>query len=839
MVSRGERDLEAAMAARDGLGDADALEAEITPALEASRSAEASWGTAIARLADADAALLEAEERLSAARASDADRLAAVARATERRAAAAERVARLERELAHARSVVAAASEAAATADEVDARERAGLERAREVLRTAEVAAATSTSSADEARQRAGELDGRASTLAAELSALEERAAHGERLAPRLVASGWRGLLEALDPPREAWAALEAVVGGDLADALLWDGADPAGMASGSGGVARLLATGTSDEEARAAAFSAVGGDRTLGDLLARDDLPLALRRVVVAPSLERLVDGWRSLPNGWIAVTLHGDLADARGVVTVRGRDDAHAGEAARLHARRRDLAAELERLRVTRDEADAAATAAQALRTTHRESLIAVREEADAAERRQRTSGASLASATAAEDRARAEEARLADALRAAREQAAHEAAQQVVEAPGGSAIEALADAAAEARRHRDEAAGARDAARDAWQAARGAAEAAEARSAGRRGERAMAEARIAALEAAIPSQRSALETLTAERAILHTALEAARASDAQAAAAQRSADEEREARRRELLELERGTGDAVARLAHLERAAQSTAIDASRAEDALAAAARERELALEGIPETGGDEQAPAEDLAALDDPALEADLRRVRRTLGQIGSVNPFAIEEHRELAERLDGLSGQEADLGAAIGSTEELIATLDGEINERFNVAFAQIATRFDEFCQLLFAGGSGSLQLSDGEEGEAPGGIEIVVRPPGKRLQRLAMLSGGERALTGVALLFAMLSVNPVPFCILDEVDAALDEANIGRFADALRKLSEAIDFVVITHNRATIEVADTIYGVTMTDAAVSRVLSLRLADLPAEVGA
>ena len=126
---------------------------------------------------------------------------------------------------------------------------------------------------------------------------------------------------------------------------------------------------------------------------------------------------------------------------------------------------------------------------------------------------------------------------------------------------------------------------------------------------------------------------------------------------------------------------------------------------------------------------------------------------------------------------------------------------------------------------------------MSDGREGELADGIEIAVRPPGKRLQRLAMLSGGERALAGVALLFAMLSVNPVPFCILDEVDAALDEANIGRFADALRLLSETIDFVVITHNRATIETADTIYGVTMTDAAVSRLLSLRLADLPVEV--
>jgi chromosome segregation protein len=208
--------------------------------------------------------------------------------------------------------------------------------------------------------------------------------------------------------------------------------------------------------------------------------------------------------------------------------------------------------------------------------------------------------------------------------------------------------------------------------------------------------------------------------------------------------------------------------------------------------------------------------------------------VRRTLGQIGSVNPFAVEEHRELSERLTDLETQDADLRNASASTQELIATLDAEIAERFNLAFTAIAARFDEFCRLLFAGGSASLQMGETDDGEAAGGIEIVVQPPGKRPQRLGMLSGGERALTGVALLFAMLSVNPVPFCVLDEVDAALDEANIGRFADALRRLAETIDFVVITHNRATMEVADTIYGVTMTDAAVSRVLSLRLADLP-----
>jgi len=275
------------------------------------------------------------------------------------------------------------------------------------------------------------------------------------------------------------------------------------------------------------------------------------------------------------------------------------------------------------------------------------------------------------------------------------------------------------------------------------------------------------------------------------------------------------------------------------------QAAAIEASRHEDALAALARERQIALDTLADTEPDSaDAPIEvdpalraEVAALAPEALEQDLRRVRRTLSQIGSVNPFAVEEHRELSARLEELTSQDSDLGAAIGSTEELIARLDADIAERFNSAFAAIAGRFDEFCQLLFAGGSASLSLGDGSDGEAPGGIEIVVRPPGKRLQRLAMLSGGERALTGVALLFAMLSVNPVPFCILDEVDAALDEANIGRFADALRRLAQDIDFVVITHNRATIEVADTIYGVTMSDAAVSAVVSLRLADLPQDL--
>jgi chromosome segregation protein len=297
-----------------------------------------------------------------------------------------------------------------------------------------------------------------------------------------------------------------------------------------------------------------------------------------------------------------------------------------------------------------------------------------------------------------------------------------------------------------------------------------------------------------------------------------------------------------RQTLLDAERQLGGGTGRLAELEGARQQVVAEVSRLDEALAGLDRERELSLEGLPEPAGPDSPDADDEPTPDrlaDDDLAEEMRKTRRTLQQIGSVNPFAIQEHRELSTRLEELSSQETDLRGAAESTEALIARLDLEIGQQFQAAFAAIGQRFDEYCQLLFAGGNATLELTEDAESEAPGGIEIAVRPPGKRLQRLAMLSGGERALAGVALLFAMLSVNPVPFCILDEVDAALDEANITRFADALRRLAQTIDFVVITHNRATIETADTIYGVTMTDAAVSRVLSLRLADLPVEVSA
>jgi chromosome segregation protein len=201
------------------------------------------------------------------------------------------------------------------------------------------------------------------------------------------------------------------------------------------------------------------------------------------------------------------------------------------------------------------------------------------------------------------------------------------------------------------------------------------------------------------------------------------------------------------------------------------------------------------------------------------------------------VNPFAADEYAEVRARLDGLDTQRTDLGAAIEHTRDLIRELDRLIADQFRRTFEALERAFDRRFQQLFGGGFAKLSLTDPEDLAATG-VEIVARPPGRKPQALAMLSGGERALTAVALLFAMLEVRPVPFCVLDEVDAALDEANVGRFTAALRELAAQTQFIVITHNRGTIEAADALYGVTLGDDSVSRIISLRLEEARSMAG-
>ncbi|HVA87056.1 MAG TPA: AAA family ATPase [Candidatus Saccharimonadales bacterium] len=203
--------------------------------------------------------------------------------------------------------------------------------------------------------------------------------------------------------------------------------------------------------------------------------------------------------------------------------------------------------------------------------------------------------------------------------------------------------------------------------------------------------------------------------------------------------------------------------------------------------------------------------------------------LRRRYHELGAANPSAVDEYEALRHRLDGLEAQERDLRTAIDSARQLIGELHTLIADQFRSTFRALEGAFDARFQQLFGGGFAHLSLTDADDLSATG-VEIVARPPGKKAQALAMLSGGERALTAVALLFAMLEIRPVPFCVLDEVDAALDEANVGRFGEALQSLADRTQFVVITHNRGTIETADALYGVTVGEDSVSRVVSLRL---------
>ena len=846
-ITRAEADLAATLAALqtaketpDSAGD---------ERWRAAADGEHRWQAAVAELAEADRASIAAEEALAVARADAAASIAREAQRGEALAHAEARQERIEREMA---SAAAAARDAAATLEparlELATAESAGtdalgrLDAARRALDDAEPRA-------EVARQRATALAERVGSLRAGLDALHERAEGGAQLGTRLISAGWHALLDAMDPPPDAWAAVEALVGGELQQALIWHDADLLEQLADARGSARLVVAGGGengdrDASGRTEALAAVGATLTLADWIGGDGTPHLFARAVLAPDLPSLLRGWRKLPAGWCAVTAAGDLADGRGLLTVRGRADETGGEASRQRARRRELAATLEQLE--EEHAQAGQLAGRELVT-----LTEARREHESAAASHSEAQRLLAPvrdtfgrAAQVEGRSRDLEALLAEELDQAR------AASLVADPSAGPParptvqLEKLAAAAAEAARGRAAAAAERDVARVAWQEAQAAVAAASPAGGPSNEERAVVAARRDQLGAALAADRDALQAINAERAAVEAEQAAAVAADREIAEQRATAEEERDRLRGDLMGRERARGTAVARGADLERQTQAAAIEAQRLDDSLAAIGRERDLALESLAAEAGEASpgepsvdAPDRELAAVDLEEIDGELRRVRRTLAQLGSVNPFAIEEHRELAQRLDALTGQDADLGTAIASTEQLIARLDAEIGAQFNAAFTAIAAKFDEFCRLLFAGGSASLQMGDAADGDAAGGIEIVVRPPGKRPQRLAMLSGGERALAGVALLFAMLSVNPVPFCILDEVDAALDEANISRFAEALRQLSEQIDFVVITHNRATIEIADTIYGVTMTDAAVSRLLSLRLADLPAEV--
>ncbi len=222
------------------------------------------------------------------------------------------------------------------------------------------------------------------------------------------------------------------------------------------------------------------------------------------------------------------------------------------------------------------------------------------------------------------------------------------------------------------------------------------------------------------------------------------------------------------------------------------------------------------------------------------ALRERLHTIRGKLERMGPVNLAAIEEHQALEERHTFLTTQEGDLSNSIKSLKEIIQRINRTTERMFLETLNELQEKFGEVFGRFFPGGRAELVLiepqADQEEGKERSlepGVDVVAQPPGKRLKSIAMLSGGEKTLTAMALIFASFLIRPTPFCILDEIDAPLDEENIGRFTDVLRELSSRAQFIVITHNKRTMAVADSLFGVTMEDPGVSQLLSVRLASL------
>ncbi|HEY2467458.1 MAG TPA: chromosome segregation protein SMC [Terracidiphilus sp.] len=209
--------------------------------------------------------------------------------------------------------------------------------------------------------------------------------------------------------------------------------------------------------------------------------------------------------------------------------------------------------------------------------------------------------------------------------------------------------------------------------------------------------------------------------------------------------------------------------------------------------------------------------------------EETCRTLKQKLEQMGPVNMMALEEYKETAERHSFLETQRTDLMESIENTQQTIKEIDQISREKFDEAFARINENFGQVFTKLFHGGQAFLRLTDAEN-QAESGLEIVASPPGKKLQNVLLLSGGEKALTAVSLLVGIFQFQPSPFCVLDEVDAALDETNVGRLADLLRTLSNDTQFLLVTHSKRMMHAADMIYGVTMQEPGVSKVVSVKL---------
>ncbi|HLQ10669.1 MAG TPA: AAA family ATPase, partial [Ktedonobacteraceae bacterium] len=370
--------------------------------------------------------------------------------------------------------------------------------------------------------------------------------------------------------------------------------------------------------------------------------------------------------------------------------------------------------------------------------------------------------------------------------------------------------------------------------------------------------AQAQFQALRLAIDSHRSQLEEAQARAQELTHELQ--------------RAEEKAGELDKQILAIEQETLQLRQALNELEVAYRRCLLDSQKARDAvdallqqlqeemgvadpgeLAHYAARNDLDREGSEESGaGDQvQAAASDVVTTLSEEEEAQLRKLRRRvdslrsrLKALGGSDPDAPRQYEETRMRYEFLTTQITDMEQAALHLRAIIGQLDATMARQFETTFEAVNARFSEHFTTLFNGGHARLELlaaKSEEDGESqaevsamPAGVEVIVQPPGKKVQDLALLSGGERALVSAALLFALLEINPPPFCLLDEVDAALDESNVTRFCEILKRLAQRTQFIVITHNRVTMVEAQVIYGVSMGGDSVSRLLSMKLEEIP-----
>jgi len=868
-----DHDLDAAVA------DADRLVAEANGEILALRAATRARGEEAAAIRRAETAR-QAEAETAGRRLADATRRLAAERAAAESVEA--RRAELERQVEAARAAQVAAVEASDRAARSREGARAAAADADARQRSADEGAAGTSSTVAVLRARLGAVDERLREDEERGIARAARRRGGRRLDDDLVVDpSFRAAVEAaLDELARAYVvdAASAAALGEERGALVVRERATSAAAAGDAATRRFL-----DRLADA-------GGSLLGEAIRRDpseSVGRVLARSAVVADLPTALSLQADLPAGWSLITRDGGAVVTELAVRL-GRGDAPLERRAEAERLRADLAALERDARRAEAEALAARTAAEGARrdldaaSAAEAAASADRRRADEAER---SAARDLESVTREAGWHAAQVARLeADVERAREAVTAHESsglwgagstAGSSDEPDGAPTDEAAALAAWEGRladlRARRDRLAADQAAADAERRE------AEARRARAEATVAMDEGRIAQSERDLALLNERAERVAEERRLVAADLAGATEREGHAATALADVRAADAADRDRLGGAERDAAGARDRLRAADdrlRAADRADLEARLGRDSLreqllvelaglGALGRSRLEAEAGVvpvavgpgpagaeytadPDLAGEETSDADDTAALeaaldivaarwgeqpppDDAPSASRLTTLRRRYHELGAANPFAVEEYTEVRARLESLDAQQTDLRSAIEKTRQLIAELNTMIAEQFRTTFAALETAFDARFRQLFGGGYARLSLTDPTDLAATG-VEIVARPPGKKAQALAMLSGGERALTSVALLFAMLEVRPVPFCVLDEVDAALDEANVGRFSEALRGLADRTQFVVITHNRGTIEAADALYGVTVGDDSVSRVISLRL---------